>query len=732
MRDLNIVQITISPVQYNPVRQVAVLNEEVNFSVHFDGGSGAFVTSQALNPFESFNSQVLFETAVLNGDQLLNNVLHVTPGSSFGAELIIITDPTFLSAANDLADWKREKGIVTKVVQSGPSSAGGIGVSRNSIKAFLQDRWDNDRIRPSYVLLLGDAEFIPPWYRSTQGSATTGTDLDYSLLSGNDLLADVGLARISADTAEEAQTVIDKIIQYEKFPPASSPDFYRSISIPSYFQCCREDGRRGRSSRGFIETAEFIRDGLLKKGYLVDRLYYSDTSYHPDYSKDETPRRYRYGWKLPEEIGPDSGFFWDAGQTDLIDMFEDGRFLVIHRDHGGPLEWTSPTFTTGTLVATKNQNLLPVLFSVNCASGLFDNETAGGDYNTNATSIYLLERFLRKDNGGAVGALGDTRNSPTWANNALARGFSDAVFPSLIPGYGDSTSVRRLADILNYGKLYMFTQVGMLQLGDVVFQATDASDNNILWHAFGDPTQEIWTQEPEHLPQIYTMENLNDALLVSYETEGATITATQNGMPIGRASVVNGQARLTFTGAPDPLKPIQISASKANAISRRLTPPTPTGGPDLMVSLSGIVAILGGNDIAGDIIVEVSNTGDEPAPGNVDDNGDPTNIGYAIDIVLSTDTVVPEGFAGIPNGSFHEDRLLVGGRISRTPQIPAGQTITLSSDPPISSDIGGVIPPLGTPPGSYFLCARIDPGDRVAETDENNNVDCIPLEVLEN
>ena len=32
----------------------------------------------------------------------------------------------------------------------------------------------------------------------------------------------------------------------------------------------------------------------------------------------------------------------------------------------------------------------------------------------------------------------------------------------------------------------------------------------------------------------------------------------------------------------------------------------------------------------------------------------------------------------------------------------------------------------GVPAGTYFICAKIDPRNRITETDETNNGDCAP------
>jgi hypothetical protein len=384
------------------------------------------------------------------------------------------------------------------------------------------------------------------------------------------------------DTLQQAQTVVNKIINYEKNPP-SNEDFYRNVSLPAYFQCCRADiPVPGTTSRAFIQTMEAIRDHLVGQSYTVGRIYNSSTWYHTglpilsdNYTGDPTPRRYYDGTLLPNDLLPASmggaGFAWTGNALDISDAINDGQFLVIHRDHGAPDSWADPLFTTTDINHLTNGNLTPVVFSVNCASGLFDNETAGGANGTVPGDVYFVEAFLRKASGGAVGILGDTRNSPSWANNALVRGFVDAIFPTFLTNYGGSNSIRRLADILNYGKLYMFSQVGISQPG-ITFEQTDADYNNVIWHAFGDPTQQIWTSRPFRLAEPYyrRLDIFPDYLRVVCLEEGATITATQDGQAIGRGQV---QDRVAILELVSPLRediPIELSASKPNYVGTRL------------------------------------------------------------------------------------------------------------------------------------------------------------------
>jgi hypothetical protein len=187
-----------------------------------------------------------------------------------------------------------------------------------------------------------------------------------------------------------------------------------------------------------------------------------------------------------------------------------------------------------------------------------------------------MEQLLLKANGGMVGGIGDVRNSPTWPNSALMRGLVDATWPALASGFGDGTSKRRLGDILNHGKLYLGTQIGVAQpAGDVT--VTDYTDEIILYHVIGDPTLEMWTANPHRLTLAteFALAVLAGSLRVEYAHEGAEITALLlqddgSAVPVGRGTVRGGAAILPF--ASPGLQQVDtqrliLSASRDNAVS---------------------------------------------------------------------------------------------------------------------------------------------------------------------
>ena len=94
-----------------------------------------------------------------------------------------------------------------------------------------------------------------------------------------------------------------------------------------------------------------------------------------------------------------------------------------------------------------------------------------------------------------------------------------------------------------------------------------------------------------------------------------------------------------------------------------------------------------------------------------------TANGYMVDVVLSTDRQVPAEPA-IFSPNFSEDVMIRGGRVSRTYDLPARASRPYSLNVEIPAD---------TPAGNYFLCARIDPFNKVAESVEANNTACAPF-----
>ena len=204
----------------------------------------------------------------------------------FGEELLILTHPNFRSPADDLAQWKRDKGITTTVINVGKDTP--PYHTADKIDELIEHRYDNCIVRPSYVLFIGDSEWVPPARinYNIKDDPTTGSDYGYAIYPHFflDIFPDFAVGRIPVDTLAEAQRVVDKTIKYESDPPFinlfDGAPFYTTASLASQFQCCRmnqdgspSSGQAGRTQRSFIHTSEVARNALMANGYTAERIY---------------------------------------------------------------------------------------------------------------------------------------------------------------------------------------------------------------------------------------------------------------------------------------------------------------------------------------------------------------------------------------------------------------------------------------------------------------------------
>ncbi|HKK06462.1 MAG TPA: CARDB domain-containing protein [Gammaproteobacteria bacterium] len=164
------------------------------------------------------------------------------------------------------------------------------------------------------------------------------------------------------------------------------------------------------------------------------------------------------------------------------------------------------------------------------------------------------------------------------------------------------------------------------------------------------------------------------------------------------------------------LYPQQAQSNKAHFKVKCAQATRPSGGlPDLRVRLAAPASARAGTDIGRQVKLEAYNTGRAAALGT--DRA--RSNGYMIDLVLSRDRNMPSGWASY-SANFHEDVLLRGGRVSNTKTLNPGQHEVYR--------VGAGIP-ADTPAGAYYLCAKVDSGNKIRESNERNNVACRPIRI---
>ena len=499
IRDIPFLKIELYPLNYNAKQELATIYNEITIKLTWDN-----VVVSVESGFENAQFLNFYKNTFLNWQEFLENTqISEKPqntGRDPGADYILITYDDFYNESKNLADWKHSKGYMTELVNFSD-----IGTTSDDIQQYIQNAYDSWNPRPSFVCLVGDAEYIPTNYEYSAAS-----DLWYVTVSGSDYYPDMNIGRIPADTADEANVMIQKILNYEQNPP-TLPEFYENFTVAAYFQ---DDEQDGYETRRFVRTSEEVRDFLLAENYTGERIYVTESYINPTHYNNDY---YGNGEPLPEELLRPT-FAWDGDATDVINAIERGVFILNHRDHGSTGAWGDPYFDIDHIGQLTNGDLLPVVFSLNCLTGSFDTEEC------------FCEEFVRKEDGGAVAIIGATRTSYSGYNDYFCRGLYDAMWPDFDDEIGDDTALYTLGEMLNYGKVYMANTWGdEWGYERLTFE---------LFHVFCDPTLQIWSAFPEELEISYV--TVEQGLVVTVSDRDGVIEGALVGISQESGFYANG------------------------------------------------------------------------------------------------------------------------------------------------------------------------------------------------
>jgi len=532
----------IYPYQYNPVTKKLSVYNNLRIQISFSGTTTnikqSLITNQTnLNSFAINASGVMDAQSKSATTQTTLKVGAVKV--PIDCNYLIITHDNFIDAARTLAGWRNRLGLRTKVVKTSEISStyatDNADTRRTKIEAYIDNAYNNWTTAPSYLLLLGDAEFIPTWY---DPSSNFASDFEYADINKPiDYQADIpGYGRMPVNTANEANNIVQRIIYYEtnRLPQA----YYNSSAFVSYFQDEKNDGQADVAYAEICEDIRTFMTGTL--GYNCQRIYSAPTNCNP--------LKWLSDVDIPNELRkpPVGNFLWNGNAVDITNAIQSGKFLIIQRDHGAPIQWGDPTYYTTNINNLSNGNLRPVVWSISCQTGWFDNET-DNDASNDGTECFA-ERFINHPTGGCVGIIAATREVYTWEDNNILKGMIDAVWPNYNYGAAND-AMYRLGDILDHGKSFV-TNHG-------------ARSAIKVYNCIGDPTMELITAYPSLFSNVSVSEN-GTSVTVNAGVSGANICMTSLG-DNGKAyyKLVSNVTSYTFDNV---VKPYNISVTKHNYI----------------------------------------------------------------------------------------------------------------------------------------------------------------------
>lgn len=326
-----------------------------------------------------------------------------------GARYLIITHDNFYSAIQPLAQWKHRKGMRTKVVKLSE-----IGSSTSQIKNYVEDAYDTWLMPPEFLLLVGAPNYLPFYYYgggwNSYYSDNYYTNMDYDVY--NEILS----GRLTVHSSTEAQTVVNKILQYEMTPDISD-------------------------SLWFVDACLIVREDY---DWYDDSIYWSDINYAKNLMRN-------HGYDTIDTLSRTAG----DNAYDVIQSVNEGRAFVLYRG-SGVNNWYSPFSVNPDQV--QNGTNLPVVLSITC-------RTIG-----TSSSPATAERWLLTGTPslpkGAAGYFATTTTiiGGSHLRSAVCKGFFNALFQDGRRTFGEACESGRK----NVYNLYNSTSEyrGFTTLGD--------------------------------------------------------------------------------------------------------------------------------------------------------------------------------------------------------------------------------------------------------------------------
>ena len=500
-RGTTLQQVTIKPVQYDHTNQTLRAYSQIKYKITFVEDStinGVRKKNRHREKEDRFLSNIAISCNSKNGKNYYNRQDTSNNYCSLDTtSYLIVTTDKYLSTIQKFVEWKKMKGFQVFV----ESRINGIW-TKESVKETIESYYQNHFIK--YILIVGGIEDVPA-YPLTMKSGVT--DYNYGIPSGNSIIPNVFRGRIPVRTIGELDIVLNKIIQYER-TPINDNSFYQTGVNCAFFQDWAPP--HDYENRCFTMTSENIRNHLVTNcGKIVNRVYTTPPGAHPKYWNKDS---YSDGAAIPEEL-KEENFAWDGNGDSILHYINEGAFYVFHRDHGDTIQWGEPSFMIEHIDSLNNGRKLPVVFSIDCQTGM---------YNVSQRECFA-EHFLKKENGGCVAIFAATQDSYSGYNDALSLGMFDAIWPNLVPihrfiGYDSYSMVEQ--PIYELGQIM---DQGLVRMGETYGYNSLKRETWKLFHCFGDPTMQIWTDTPQNFvePLVFLR---NDSIFVHVEDGDCKIT----------------------------------------------------------------------------------------------------------------------------------------------------------------------------------------------------------------
>jgi hypothetical protein len=524
IRGVDVVLISITPYQFNPISKELIIYRDMEIKVNFTGGNGQFSDNRLRSRFwdpilkdNIFNSESL--PAINYDAQIINQ----NNSDEAGCEYLIIipTDPAYKQWADSLSAFRTEQGILTKIVTTAEIG----GNTSAAIESYINNAYNNWSIPPSACLLMADhgtnqaTNIVSNILNDHPDKYRYVSDNPYADVTG-DNLPDIAFARMTANNVEQLQTMVTKCINYERNPP-TKPEFYKKPVTATgwqtdcWYQLCSE------IVGGFwkkVKGKEPVRINEIYEG--TPDIQWStapNTNTIIDYFG---PAGLAYIPATPDELGR-----WTGGKaSDINNAMNSGSFMVLHRDHGDALGWGEPAYTDKEINGLTNTDL-SFIMSLNCQTGKFD-------FYRDCFAEKFHKYIYNGKNAGALGLIAATEVSYSFMNDTYAWGMYDNLWTDFMPSYGTSSDNRSALPAFGNSAGKYFLQQSSWPANPEYKKITYN-----LFHFHGDAFQTIFSEVPQKLTVSHARAMFSGSSTLNVTADaGSFIAFTVNNQIIGTAN----------------------------------------------------------------------------------------------------------------------------------------------------------------------------------------------------
>ncbi|MBI1804026.1 MAG: type IX secretion system sortase PorU [Ignavibacteriae bacterium] len=458
--------------------------------------------------------------------RVANQNLH---GDSAKVDYIIVTHSDFSSAAERLKMFREQVGantLRTRVVdidQIYNEFSGGVPTPV-AVRNYLRYVYANSSEPPRYVLLFGDGDYdyrgiissgpnwIPPWetLESFDPEGSYATDDNFAVFGSGDRV-NMGVGRLTARSLHEANTMVDKIIEYET-KSAQDPWKIRVTLVA-------DDALAGVGADGRVEND------------FTTHLVHAETIARDIPALFETRKIYLFDY--PTVYSSAGRRKPDVNQA-LDDQINQGTLILNYSGHGNPRLWAHERVFVreSDFPLLHNKGKYFFLVAATCNFSAFDviDEQSGG------------EILVATPDAGAIAVFSATRSVEASQNQEI----NDTLF-------------RQLFQVDAFGR------IRSQRLGDVIYRTkqTRTGENDKKYFLLGDPALRI--SFPPLFASIDSINNLPAQQIVQLRAlSKASLVASVRDSLMQLISSFSGQAQVAVYDAD---RQVQYTDPDAGRIS---------------------------------------------------------------------------------------------------------------------------------------------------------------------